>query len=107
MNGVVTASIALLFVGIEQLQNVLQELPDFTDWERLGLRLGLRQGKLNVIDADGKKTSDRLSKVIQEWLMRNHNEKEYGPPTWSNLTKAIEAIDNSLALKIKEKYCKT
>ena len=97
----------MFFVEIDQLQNVLQELPDFTEWERFGLNLGLRQGKLNVIEADGKKSADRLSKVTQEWLMRNHNEKEYGPPTWSNLVKAIEPIDNSLALKIKEKYCKT
>ena len=97
--------IALLFVEIEQLQDVLQELPDFTEWEKLGLNLGLRQGKLNVIEEDCRRNANRLSKVIQEWLRRNHNEKQYGRPTWSNLVKAIKPIENALALEIEKKHC--
>ena len=97
--------IALLFVEIEQLQDVLQELPDFTEWERLGLKLGLSQRKLNVIEEDGRRIAKCLSKVIQEWLKRNHDEENYGTPTWSNLVKAIKPIDKALAVQIEKKYC--
>ena len=58
-----------------------------------------------MIENDGKNSHDCLSKVIQEWLKRMHNEREYGTPTWSNLVKALKPIDNGLALNIEQKHC--
>ena len=105
MYGVNNAIITLLFVGTTQLGIVLKELPNFTQWDTLGLNLGIVQGKLDQIDADSRNVSNRVSKVIQEWLKRNHNEEEYGPPTWNNLVKAVKPIDKELALDIEAKYC--
>ena len=105
MNVVVTAGITLLFVETEHLREVLQELKDFADWKKLGLNLGFNSGQLNVIEKDGEDNADCLSRVIQEWLKRMHNEGEYGRPTWSNLVKALKRINLTLAEEIQERHC--
>ena len=85
------------------MRAVMEELQHFGEWRELGINLGVHEGQLNVFENDASRTYSRLSKVIEHWLKRNHNEEECGPPTWGNLAKAMKAIDKALAMKIEKK----
>ena len=91
---------------MKQTADVLNELPHFTLWRKLGRYLGIDEGKLEVIKEDCRKSSECLEEVIKYWLKGNHDQYEYGPPTWGSLAKAVKPIDIALALKIKGKHGK-
>ena len=100
-------SIVILYILAEdQLFEVMDELPGFTNWMELGANLGLNIGVLEVIKANSKLEGgvfECLLKVLVQWLKRNHNEAKFGPPTWSNLARAVQPIDSALAIKIRER----
>ena len=101
---VVLYCFALFVLAIDQMRAVLDELPRIALWKEFGRNLGIDEEQLNVIEVDIIRTHGRLSKVIEHWLKRNHNERECGPPTWGNLAKAIKPIDKALAMKIEAKH---
>ena len=92
------------FVAIGKMKAVMDDLQGFAEWRELGRNLGVDEGQLNVFESDDIHTLGRLSKVIQHWLKRNHNEEECGPPTWGNLAKAMKPINKALALRIEAKH---
>ena len=92
------------FVAILEMKAVMDDLQRFAEWRELGRNLGVDEGQLNIFESDAGQTHGRLSKVIQHWLNRNHNEEEFGPPTWGNLAKAIKPIDKARAMKIEKKH---
>ena len=83
---------------------VMDELHCFAEWRVLGRNLGIHEGQLDVFERDAGDTHGRLSKVIDCWLRRNHNEEKCGLPTWGNLAKAVKPIDNALAMEIETKH---
>ena len=94
------ASFALLPVATDDTRVVLNKLPNFVQWRALGRNLGISEAKLEEIEHDASHAYDHLTEVIKHWLRRNHNEEECGPPTWSNLAKAVKPTNNALAMKI-------
>ena len=94
----------LFILAIDQMRVVLEELRRIAQWKEFGRNLGIDEERLDEIEVDNSHTHRRLSKVIQHWLKRNHNEIECGPPTWGNLANAIKPIDMALAMKIESKH---
>ena len=90
----------------DQLFEVMNELPNFTNWVGLGANLGVSVGVLEVIKANCKPEGgvrECLLQVLMEWLKRNHNEAKFGPPTWTSLAKAIQPINSALAIQIRQR----
>ena len=82
----------------------MEQLPHIAQWKEFGRSLGIDEEQLNVIEVDTVHTHGHLSKVIEHWLKRNHNEEECGPPTWGNLVKAFKPINKALAVNIEAKH---
>ena len=92
-------------VAIEDLNQVEEELRYFSDWNQLGLKLGLHPDLLLMIGQDPTKQSlaERVEEVLRKWLKREcmDSQKE---PTWSQLVNALDPIDRALSIKSKKKY---
>ena len=97
----------LLIIACDQLNEVIHELPDFTEWRALGLNLGLVPGQLDEIEVNYKLAHDRLNFVLLEWLQMKYNQDKHGPPTWNNLVNSLEQIDHALSISIHKKHCTT
>ena len=99
--------IDLRIVASKQLADVISELPNFTEWRMLGLRLGLLSEQLDVIEVDYGYAGARLYHVLSKWLQRCYNQDKFGPPTWNSLASAVEQINPVLSITIRTKYCCT
>ena len=84
----------------------LDELVDnisTTEWFRLGLKLGLKEDDLDIIDSD-KKLDARgaLMAVLRKWLRQSDNS------TWRAVVQAVRDIgEEKKARDLEDKFCKT
>ena len=90
-------------VAIKNLQEVKAALGYLSDWNNLGLNLGLHPDLLKRISKDRHEVDDRLEEVLRNWLQMNtmDSDKE---PTWNQLVAAVKPIDCALSIKISKKY---
>ena len=56
----------------DDLEDVITELNDITDFESLGLALGIRMSALKKIALDYSKVDKQKTKVIYYWLTRKY-----------------------------------
>ena len=81
--------------------SLMQELtPIASDWEDLGVYLGIDDGTLSTIKAEEPKMRARLREMLRAWLKRVAPQ-----PTWTDLIDAVNYIDQSVADSIRSKRC--
>ena len=75
-----------------------------TDWEDIGMMLGLNQGSLNSIKGDHPNQCKRcFREMIKLWFKQVDP-----PPSWSAIAEVIEAIGyKSLAKNLRDKFYNT
>lgn len=83
------------------LPNLLKELlPLASEWQNIGIFLGIPEGELKVIKGDNyNKAKDCLREMISMWL-RMINPK----PTLEALVEAVKEVNEKKAEDIKTKY---
>jgi hypothetical protein len=91
------------------LFDVTSELePVAARWKHVGLALRLDPGTLDVIEKDGRESSDCLTKVLALWLKRNYNTERFGEPSWGLLAAAVAhrcgGADPALAQEITKRH---
>ena len=89
--------------AIKNLQEVKAALGYFSDWNNLGLNLGLHPDLLERISKDKHEVDGRLEEVLRNWLQRKFMDSDK-EPTWNQLVAAVEPIDYALSDNIKKKY---
>ena len=72
-----------------------------TEWFRLGLKLGVRQDDLEVIESDRRHdSSGALRDMLRKWL------KEHSNPMWSVMVRAMKEIGEvKKARSLEQKFC--
>ena len=77
---------------------------DQRQWMELGLKLGLIQPTLNLIEANHQHDVSRcLYECLTKWLKRADNVESVGPPTWDTLADGLHRInDNAVAKRLIE-----
>ena len=92
-------SVVLLYTGIADLFDIKMTLKNLTDWQSLGLALGLLYPTLKKIDEDQRGKTDKcVMEMIAAWLEKKDNVTN---PSWLVLQAALRKIDeNELADKI-------
>ena len=81
----------------------LEELLDnirTTEWYRLGLKLGLKEDDLDIIESNRKSdSSGALRDVLKKWRRQSEN------PTWRVIVQALRDIDEvSAARSLEDKF---
>ena len=94
----------ILFAGIDDLVNVLEELLDVSHkWYNIGLKLKVSLGKLDNIEYKELDSHTSMRKMLACWL------KQIDPlPTWEALADALESRmigEPKLAQDLRSKYC--
>lgn len=98
---------SLSHTGIRDLDEVIKILHSnqfpSSNWQELGLQLGLYYSTLQDIDAkymrDPKKC---LTECLAMWFQKEDKVKEKGDPSWAALALGMEAIGyHRVAVKIK------
>ena len=74
--------ILFYFITASDLVDVLYSVIDVTDWESLGLALGLSPPELDRVRRDGYNEKDRQRKMVSLWL-------DTGIASWKGLTIAL------------------
>ena len=65
----------------------------------IGVRLGVPSEDLRSIETENTRVSDRLIKMLEEWL------KRIDPiPSWQQLAEVVEEINPRKAAEIRVKY---
>ena len=75
-------------------------LPKASQWDSIGLVLGLAAGELETIRADSNGVEQCLRKVLQKWYGRSPH------PTWEEIIAALKSPlvgDPALAQKLEDK----
>lgn len=62
-----------------------------TEWFTLGLRLGLYNTTLKVIEANDREVKSCLRRCLVKWLERADDVGKNGGASWTTLTNALEA----------------
>ena len=88
-------------VAIVNLKEIKDALGYFSDWNSLGLNLGLHPRLLEVISVDRHSVQDRQDEVLRNWLSKNYIDRGK-EPTWSQLVAAIEPINPALSMYISK-----
>ena len=80
-------------------------LSNFTDWESLGLELGLYYPTLEAIKIEEKEQVRKcMMKMLVAWLKKTDDVSCYHGPSWQQLIKSLRAIEeNGLADDIKRR----
>ena len=71
----------------------------FSDWNNLGLKLGLHPDLLQRISDDKPNVDGRLQEVLRKWL-----KNEELRPSWNQLVIALKPIDCALSNQIKRDH---
>ena len=96
------------FTDCSDLRLVFSILSQYSDWESLGLLLGLESTTLEAIKADnsGKKQACKR-KMLEHWLDGKDHVTECGGPTWQQLADCLKQLEEySIAQDIEEQYCR-
>ena len=64
-----------------------------TEWFELGLKLGLYNNTLKVIEANDREVKICLRSCLAKWLERADDVDEKGGASWTTLTNALEATN--------------
>ena len=81
--------------NLHEIQSALKDAGfASSDWEKLGLALGLHIDTLRTIERDKVDVDQCLSKCLTLWLEKADQVKE---TTWSTLANALEDINNKSA----------
>ena len=83
-------------------------MTQYSDWESLGLVLGLELVTLEAIEAknSGKEQACKR-KMLEHWLDGKDQVTERGGPTWKQLAYCLKQLkEDSLAQDIEEHYCR-
>ena len=79
---------------------MFDELLDLAShWKTIGTLLGLESRLLEKIKSDEEGAHDRLQKMLSEWLKQADP-----PPTWKNITEAVERVDATKAQVIRKHF---
>ena len=80
-------------------------LDKLTDWESLGLELGLHFSTLETIKIEEKERIRKCKmRMLVAWLKKTDNVSSYQGPSWQQLIKSLRAIEeNSLADDIERR----
>ena len=92
----------------DDLEDVITELNDITDFEGLGLALGIRMSALEKIALDYPcKVDKQKTKVIYYWLTRKDivRQRQRESPTWDGLADAVARLNPSLSESIRRQHC--
>lgn len=72
------------------------------------VQLGLSPNTVEVAQNECTTVSERLQRIILEWLRRNYDTKIHGLPSWRRLCTAVASKaggrDKSLALEIADQH---
>ena len=87
------------FTGDTNLQDLVNELQEVTDWFQLGLCLKVPLSILRSIQQDSKEDTNKCrQEMLNAWMKR-------GVPMWSTIVKALLDMKKAdLALKIASKH---
>ena len=93
------------------LSDILKELTGVAaQWKHIGIHLGIRIDKLNVIQLQEESPTNCLTQMLTSWLRRAYDVKRFGDPTWVKLVEVVghEAGggDPSLAAEIAGRHGK-
>ena len=79
---------------------LVRELNGVTEWQELGLILGLRYAKIQEIERAYLDTSSRRSAMLAKWMREESN------PSWEMVIEALEKMfEYRLADQLRVKYC--
>ena len=82
--------------GMEHLSKAFKQLlPLASEWESIGLCLGLDNFE-DSVKASAKTAPSFLKETLKLWLNRVDP-----PPSWKELAEAVEPFDSDIAAKIK------
>ena len=72
-------------------------LRNFTDWESLGLALGLKKHTLRMIRFQKRECTDKCKmKMLAAWLCQRDNVPQKGVPSWSVLRATLRKIGENV-----------
>ena len=79
---------------------LVNELKEVTEWQSLGLNLGLCMAAIKEIEQDYQDMARRRMETLDRWLRKEAN------PSWVMVIEALEKMSElRLANKLREKYC--
>ena len=79
---------------------LVRELCKVTEWDVLGIYLGLDESEITEIERDHKRNARRRIAMFAKWM-----EKE-ASPCWERVIDSLESMSQiRLANQLKEKYC--
>ena len=86
-------------LDIKDLKLVKSLLSNFTDWESLGLELGLYYPTLETIKINERgQVKQCMMRMLVAWLKKSDNVSNCHGPSWQQLIESLRAIEeNSLA----------
>ena len=92
-------------LDIKDLKLVKSLLSNFTDWESLGLELGLYYPTLEAIKIEEKERVKQCTmKMLVAWLKKTDNVSSYHGPSWQQLIESLRASEeNGLADDIERR----
>ena len=89
----VVTVVVLLYTGIDDMFEIKMALKNLTDWQSLGLALGLLYPSLEKIEEDQRGKTDRcVMEMIASWLQQQDNVSKKGVPSWAVLQTALREI---------------
>ena len=95
-----------IHAGIGDLRIVLKEISSVSEWEALGLELGLFHNTIENINRErrGKTTACKID-MMAAWLKQTDQVHELGGPTWQQLASALREVSECpLAEGLEERY---
>ena len=83
---------------ISHIRQVKQTLRNMSDWQSLGIELGLSYHTLESIRTDERNISECKLAMIAAWLKQQDNVAKNGTPSWPVLQAALREIgENKIA----------
>ena len=98
--------VVLLYTGIDNMFETKMVLKNLTDWQSLGLALGLLYPTLEKIEVEEFRAIEKCkTKMIAAWLQQQDNVSKKGVPAWSVLQTALSKIGEiKLSDEILDQY---
>ena len=89
----VVTVVVLLYTGIDDMFEIKMALKNLTDWQSLGLALGLLYPSLEKIEEEQRGVIEKCkTKMIASWLQQQDNVSKKGVPSWAVLQTALREI---------------